>query len=142
MNKEELQALGESFAKNIKTEQDLNEFRQMLTKMTVEAALNGEIDDHLGFPKHEKANKPNSRNGHSRKILQTEDGQFELKTPRDRNGDFEPELVKKHQRRFTSMDDKILFLYAQGMSTWEIVTKFKEMYGVIYKVIYKTPTNI
>jgi len=129
MNKEELQALGESFAKNIKTEQDLNEFRQMLTKMTVEAALNGEIEDHLGFPKHEKANKPNSRNGHSRKTLQTEDGQFELKTPRDRNGDFEPELVKKHQRRFTSMDDKILFLYAQGMSTRDIVRTFKEMYG-------------
>ncbi len=129
MNKEELQALGESFAKNIKTEQDLNEFRQMLTKMTVEAALNGEIEEHLGFSKHEKANKPNSRNGHSRKTLQTEDGQFELKTPRDRNGDFEPELVKKHQRRFTSMDDKILFLYAQGMSTREIVTTFKEMYG-------------
>lgn len=94
MNKAELQALGESFSKNIKTEQDLNEFRQMLTKMTVEAALNGEIEEHLGFSKHEKANKTNSRNGHSRKTLQTEDGQFELKTPRDRNGDFEPELAK------------------------------------------------
>jgi transposase-like protein len=129
MNKEELQALGESFAKNIKTEQDLNEFRQMLTKITVETALNGELEDHLGFARHEKANKANSRNGHSSKTLQTEDGQFELKTPRDRNGDFKPELVKKHQRRFTSMDDKILFLYAQGMSTREIVTTFKEMYG-------------
>jgi len=129
MKKEELQALGESFAKNIKTEQDLNEFRQMLTKMTVEAALNGELEEHLGFAKNEKANKANSRNGHTSKTLQTEDGQFELKTPRDRNGDFEPELVKKHQRRFTSMDDKILFLYAQGMSTREIVTTFKEMYG-------------
>ena len=129
MKKEELQALGESFAKNIKTEQDLNEFRQMLTKITVEAALNGEMEDHLGFARHEKSNKTNSRNGHSSKTLQTEDGQFELKTPRDRQGDFEPELVKKHQRRFTSMDDKILFLYAQGMSTREIVTTFKEMYG-------------
>ena len=129
MNKEELQALGESFAKNIKTEQDLNEFRQMLTKITVETALNGELEDHLGFARHEKANKANSRNGYSSKTLQTEDGQFELKTPRDRNGDFKPELVKKHQRRFISMDDKILFLYAQGMSTREIVTTFKEMYG-------------
>jgi transposase-like protein len=61
--------------------------------------------------------------------VQTEDGQFELNTPRDRNGEFEPQLVKQHQRRFTTMDDKILFLYAQGMSTREIVTAFKELYG-------------
>jgi len=68
MNKEELQALGESFAKNIKTEQDLNEFRQMFTKMTVEAALNGEIEDHLRCSKNEnikelKALKEDARNG-------------------------------------------------------------------------------
>lgn len=129
MNIKELQSIGESAAKNIKTEQDLNEFRQMLTKITVEAALNAEIDEHLGYDKHEKANTDNSRNGFTSKTLQTEEGQFELNTPRDRNGDFEPELVKKRQRRFTSMDDKILFLYAQGMTTRDIVTTFKEMYG-------------
>lgn len=100
----------------------------MLTKITVEAALNAELDDHLGYSRHEKANTDNSRNGFTRKTLQTEDGSFELKTPRDRNGDFEPELVKKKQRRFTSMSDKILFLYAQGMTTREIVKTFKEMY--------------
>jgi putative transposase len=71
----------------------------------------------------------NSRNGFSTKVLQTEDGQFDLDTPRDRTGSFEPKLVKKHQRRFTSMDDKILFLHAQGMTTREIVTTFKKMYG-------------
>ncbi len=71
----------------------------------------------------------NSRNGTTGKTLQTEDGQFELDTPRERTGSFKPRLVKKHQRRFTSMDDKILFLYAQGMTTREIVTAFKEMYG-------------
>ncbi|VAX09290.1 Mobile element protein [hydrothermal vent metagenome] len=129
MNKEELQAIAISAAKNIKTEQDLNEFSQMLTKITVEAALNVELDNHLGFEKHEKSNTNNSRNGYSNKTTQTEAGQFELNTPRDRNGEFEPELIKKHQRRFTSMDDKILFLYAQGMSTREIVATFKEMYG-------------
>ena len=68
----------------------------------------------------------NSRNGSTSKTLQTEDGQCELHTPRDREGSFEPQLVKKHQRRFTSMDDKILFLYAQGMTTREIVKTFKE----------------
>jgi putative transposase len=129
MNKEELQTIATAAAKNIKTEQDLNEFRQMLTKISVEAALNAELDDHLGYAKHEKRNTTNSRNGYSSKTLQTEEGQFELNTPRDRNGDFEPELVKKKQRRFTLMDDKILFLYAQGLSTREVVDTFQEMYG-------------
>jgi len=129
MKKKELQAIAQAAAKNIKTEEDLNEFRQMLTKITVEAALNAELDDHLGFDKHEQSESDNNRNGVTHKTLQTEEGQFELATPRDRAGSFEPKLVKKHQRRFTSMDDKILFLYAQGMTTREIVRTFKEMYG-------------
>lgn len=69
-----------------------------------------------------------TRNGYSKKILRTEDGQFELNTPRDREGSFEPQLVKKHQTRLTSMDNKILSLYAKGMTTQEIVATFKEMY--------------
>ncbi len=129
MKKKELHELAQAAAKNIKTEDDLNQFRQMLTKITVEAALNAELDEHLGFSKHEQSDADNNRNGYTSKTLQTEDGQFELNTPRDRAGSFEPLLVKKHQRRFTSMDDKILFLYAQGMTTREIVTTFKEMYG-------------
>ena len=128
MKKKELEAIAQAAAKNIKTEADLNEFRQMLTKITVETALNAELDDHLGFDRHEQSDTDNSRNGYTSKTLQTEEGQFELETPRDRAGSFEPQLVKKHQRRFTSMDDKILFLYAQGMTTREIVTTFKEMY--------------
>jgi len=129
MNKEDLEAFAREAAKGLKTEQDLNDFRAMLTKVTVEAALNAELDEHLGYAKHGQSPAGNSRNGTSRKTLRTEDGQFELDTPRDRQGDFEPKLVKKHQTRFTSMDDKILFLYAQGMTTREIVTTFKEMYG-------------
>jgi putative transposase len=128
MDKKELKALAQAAAKNIKTETDLNDFRQMLTKIAVETALNAELDDHLGFDKHAQSDSDNSRNGYTSKTLQTEDGQFEVDTPRDRSGSFEPQLVKKHQRRFTSMDDKILFLYAQGMTTREIVTTFKEMY--------------
>lgn len=129
MNREELQAIAQAAAKNIKTPEDLNEFQQMLTRITVEAALNIELDEHLGFERESVSALQNSRNGYTRKTLQTEAGQFEVDTPRDRAGRFEPQLVKKHQRRFTSMDDKILFLYAQGMSTREIVTTFKELYG-------------
>ncbi|MVF14991.1 IS256 family transposase [Ketobacter sp. MCCC 1A13808] len=129
MNKDTLEALAREAAKGIKTEQDLNEFRQMLTKVTVERALNAELDEHLGYDKHQPSDNPNSRNGSTRKTLRTEDGQFELDTPRDRDGSFDPKLVKKGQTRFTSMDDKILFLYAQGMTTREIVKTFKELYG-------------
>mgnify|MGYP000243960440 FL=1 len=129
MNKEALEAFAREAAKGIKTEQDLNDFRQMLTKVTVERALNAELDDHLGYDKHEVSSTSNSRNGTTSKTLRTEDGQFELDTPRDREGSFEPKLVKKNQTRFTSMDDKILFLYAQGMTTREIVKTFKELYG-------------
>ena len=129
MNKKDLQAFAQAAAKNIKSQEDLNQFQQMLTKITVEAALNAELDDHLGFEKHEQSEEDNNRNGYTSKTIRTEVGQFELDTPRDRAGSFEPQLVKKHQRRFTSMDDKIIFLYAQGMTTREIVMTFKEMYG-------------
>jgi len=129
MNKKELEAFAREAAKGMKTEQDLNDFRQMLTKVTVEAALNAELEHHLGYQKNAYSDSTNYRNGSTSKILRTEDGQFELDTPRDRNGDFEPQLVKKNQTRFTSMDDKILYLYAKGMTTREIVATFKEMYG-------------
>ena len=129
MNKKDLEAFAREAAKGIKTEKDLTDMRAMLTKVMVEAALSVELDDHLGYRKHEQSSSDNSRNGVTRKTVRTEEGQFELDTPRDRQGDFEPQLVKKHQTRFTSMDDKILFLYAQGMTTREIVDTFKEMYG-------------
>ena len=128
MNKKELEAFAREAAKSIKSEKDLNDFRQMLTKVTVETALNAELDEHLGYDKHESSPSGNSRNGYASKTLKTEDGQFELNAPRDRDGSFEPQLVKKQQTRFTSMDDKILSLYAKGMTTREIVATFKEMY--------------
>ena len=99
MNKKQREAIAKEAAKNIKTGQDLNYFRAMLTNITVEAALNAELDDQLGYAKHEKAQARNSSNGFTRKTIQTEDGQFELNTPRDRNGDFEPQLVRSHQTR-------------------------------------------
>ena len=129
MYKKKLEAFAREAAKGLKTEKDLNEFSQMLTKITVEAALNAELDEHLGYERHQSSDNTNSRNGYTAKTVKTEDGQFELNTPRDRDGSFEPRLVKKGQTRFTSMDDKILSLYAKGMTTREIVATFKEMYG-------------
>ena len=110
MTHDKLLELAREAGKSVKSEADFADLRQQLMKATIEAALNAELDDHL---ESEDSSNANSRNGYTSKQLQTEDGEFELKTPRDRAGDFEPQLVKKHQRRFTAMDDKILFLYVQ-----------------------------
>jgi len=129
MNKQELMAFAREAAKSIKTEKDLSDFSQILTKVTVEAALNIELEDHLGYRKNKPSETDNSRNGFSSKTLRTEEGQFEVDIPRDRLGEFEPQLVKKHQTRITSMDEKILYLYAKGLSTRDIVDSFQELYG-------------
>jgi transposase-like protein len=127
----ELSALAERFAKNIKTEKDLSDFSRMLKKMTVEAALGAEMEDLLGYAKHEARgrNSGNSRNGYSKKRLIGEHGEVDIDIPRDRNGAFEPQLIRKGQTRLTEFDDQILALYAKGMSTRDIVAAFKEMYG-------------
>ena len=79
----------------------------MLAKITVGTALNAGLDDHLGFDKHQNSLSENSRNGCPSKTLITEDWEISIDIPRDRESSFEPELITKHQRRFTSMDDKI-----------------------------------
>ncbi|MFT6689515.1 MAG: putative transposase [Colwellia sp.] len=94
MNKKALEAFAKQAAKDIKSEQDLTDFRKILTKITVEAALNAELEEHLGYALHEQSNN-NSRNGYSSKTIRTEDGQVDLDTPRDKEGSFEPQLVKK-----------------------------------------------
>ena len=128
MKREEIEALAREAARGIKTEKDLCDFSRMLKKITVETALNAELDEHLGYDRHDQSDNINSRNGYSGKTIITEDGQFEVAIPRDREGSFEPQLVKRHQTRLTMMDDKIHCLYAKGMSTREIVATFKEMY--------------
>ena len=128
MNTKELEAFAKKFAKSIKSENDLAEFSKTLTKVTVEAALNAELDDHLGYERHGNSSGHNYRNGHTSKTLRTDDGQIEIETPRDRDASFEPQLVKKNQTRLNSMDSKILSLYAKGMTTRDIVATFKEMY--------------
>ncbi|CAG0925441.1 unnamed protein product [Notodromas monacha] len=121
-------ALAKELAKSLKTEDDLNNFSQALKKLTIETALNAELTAHLGHEKNNPRSGSNARNGYSAKRILTNDGEFDLNTPRDREGTFEPALIKKHQTRITSMDSQILSLYAKGMTTREIVATFKEMY--------------
>ncbi len=103
-----------------------------LKKALLERALSGEMNHHLGYSKHSKkgVNSGNSRNGTSTKKVLTEDGELELDIPRDRNSDFEPQIVKKNQRRFDGFDDKILSMYARGMTLREIQGHLQEIYGV------------
>ena len=130
LNKDEISALGAKLGSGIKTEQDLEQLTQTLRKAVIEAALGGEMTEHLGYEKHapEGHGTGNSRNGKSRKTLKGDDGEVEIDIPRDREGTFEPQIVKKGQTRLTAMDDQILALYARGMSTRDIVATFKELY--------------
>jgi transposase-like protein len=139
---EDIAALARKIGKEFKSEQDVADFSRLLKKMAVEAALGAEMEEHLGYGKHEARGRGtgNSRNGHSHKTLKGDHGEVEIDTPRDRNGTFEPQLVRKGQTRLTQFDDQILALYAKGMSTRDIVATFKEMYdadvspGLISKV--------
>jgi transposase-like protein len=130
MNQDKLNALVAELAKDIKTEKDLGALTQQLVKLTVETALNAELDEHLGYEKHAPAGRGsgNSRNGTTAKRLKGQHGEVPIETPRDRNGSFEPQFVRKGQTRLTQMDDQIVALYTKGLSTRDIVEAFKEMY--------------
>lgn len=130
VDEDAIRKLGKEIAKGIKTETDLGDFSRLLKKIVAEAALDAELTDHLGYDKNNpKGNgSGNSRNGKSRKRLKGDHGDIDLETPRDREGTFEPQIVKKGQSRLTQMDDQILSLYAKGMSTRDICATFKELY--------------
>ncbi len=107
MDEKKLKVLAAELAKGLKTEADLNQFSRMLTKLTVETALNAELTDHLGHEKNAPKSGSNTRNGYSSKTVLCDDGEIELNTPRDRENTFEPQLVKKNQTRITGMDNQI-----------------------------------
>jgi putative transposase len=103
-----------------------------LTRRLVERAMSAELTEHLGYERHQEppGGAGNTRNGSMPKTLATEHGPVRIKTPRDRKGTFEPQLVRKGQRRFEGFDDKILALYARGLSTRDIEAHLAEIYGV------------
>lgn len=103
-----------------------------LKKALLERALEGELTHHLGYEKHapEGKNSGNSRNGHSKKRVLSKEGEFSLDVPRDRKAEFAPQIIKKNQRRFDGFDDKIISMYARGMTTREIQGHLQEIYAV------------
>lgn len=109
-----------------------NGLLKQLTKALLERAMKVELTHHLGYEKHEPEgyNSGNSRNGVTAKTVKGDFGEVVLETPRDRNGTFEPQIVRKHQTRFDGFDDKIVSMYARGMTTREIQGHLAEIYGV------------
>ena len=104
---------------------DVNDVQEALKELlgeTLEQMLEAELDDHLGYSKYDYKNKEtdDSRNGHSSKTVTSSMGEIELEIPRDRNGSFEPQVVKKNQRDISSIEDQVLSMYAKGMSTRDI----------------------
>lgn len=138
--------LATEFATEVRTAEDLNGLMRLMMKSALERMLNTEMDVHLGrrpmaavqadeapptvasSPAHKRS--PNRRNGHSQKTVQGDMGVLTLATPRDRDGTFEPQLIAKHQRRVPGFDEKILALYAKGMTTRDIQEIVRELYGV------------
>ena len=105
---------------------------KQLTKQLVQKCLEAEMDTHLGYEKNERAGKgsENRRNGYSKKTLKSEQGEINLGIPRDRAGEFEPQIVSKHQTRLAGLDSKVIALYARGMTVRDIQAQLEEMYGV------------
>jgi transposase-like protein len=149
--------LASEMAGQAKTAEDLNSLMRLMMKSALERMLNTEMDVHLGRKSStpemspvetsvdvassapssevtgqpsEKAKSPNRRNGRSRKTVQAELGELTIATPRDRDGTFEPQLIGKHQRRVPGFDEKILALYAKGMTTRDIQELVRELYDV------------
>lgn len=121
--------------KNYKKPEDLigdSGLLKQLTKALVERAMKAEMAAHLGYEKNDPAGKKsgNSRNGKSKKTIKGEFGNMEIAVPRDRNSTFEPVIIPKGETRFTGFDDKIISMYARGMTTRDIQGHLKELYGV------------
>lgn len=125
----------EYFIKQTKTPEDLfgdNGILKQLKKALTERILEGELTSELGYEKKDPVGNHtgNSRNGYSKKTLKTKEGAMEINVPRDRNNHFSPKLIPKHQTRFDDLDDKIISLYARGMTTRDIQDQLLDLYGV------------
>ena len=128
MKKEDL--LSDEFLKQFKTGEDLNGFLAQLQKRGLEAILNGELDAHLGYDKHEKSTTSNSRNGYSSKKVKTSFGESEIQVPRDREASFNPMIVPKRQNMVDGLENVIVSLYAKGMSVSDIEEEMREIYEI------------
>jgi len=125
--------------KGINIEDILDEFKGMLREV-YQTASEVELTDHLGYDKHNKSDNSNYRNGHNKKRLRSKYGEIDVSIPRDRDGSFEPQLVKKRQTLIEGTEDLILSLYTKGMSVRDIQHHLDDLYG--YELSEQTISNI
>lgn len=127
--KEILKLLQENYELN--TAQDLSSAIKNMFKDALQEMMNAEFDNSMGYSKYDKkADKTNYRNGSTKKNLKSEFGEFEFETPRDRNGEFKPKIVPKNTRDVSGIEDKIISLYARGLTTREINEQIQDLYGI------------
>lgn len=126
MQPEEL--LTNEFLKQFKSRQDLNDFLGQLQKRGIEKMLEGELDSHLGYDKHEQSANSNARNGYEKKKIRTSYGDSEIRVPRDRDASFNPMIVPKRENMVDGIEEVIVSLYAKGMSVSDIEDQIKGVY--------------
>jgi len=124
--------LAKELAKGCRTVEDIQEKLKNLFKDTLQEIFEAEMDEHLGYPKHDPAgnNTGNSRNGYSKKKIKTRYGKTEIAVPRDRNAEFEPQIIKKYETTANHLEDQIIAMYAKGLSTRDIENHMQDIYGV------------
>lgn len=127
--KEILRLLQENYELN--TAQDLSSALKNMFKDALQEMMNAEFDESMGYSKYDKTSEKNNyRNGTTKKNLKSEFGEFEFETPRDRNGEFEPKIVPKNTRDVSGIEEKIISLYARGLTTREINEQIQDLYGI------------
>ena len=128
MKKEDL--LNDDFLKQFKNGEELNSFIQQLKKRGIEQLLEGELDAHLGYERHDRSDNINSRNGHIKKAVKTKEGELHINVPRDREATFNPILIPKRKSMVEGIENVIVSLYAKGMSVSDIEEQIREVYDI------------
>lgn len=125
-------SFAKELAKGCKSVEDIQEKLKELFKDTLQEIFEAEMDEHLGYEKHDPAgdNSGNSRNGYSSKTIKTRFGKSEIQIPRDRNTEFEPQVIKKYETTSNQLEDQIIAMYAKGMSTRDIEDHMRDIYGI------------
>lgn len=142
INKEKLKEIIKENKNNLKTFEDVNELLREISKQVMETLLDGEMEQHLGYAKYDYKNKQteNARNGYSEKQVESKLGSIELSVPRDRQGEFEPVVVKKRQKQLSGLEDKIISMYGRGMTTRDIQDHIMDIYN--YEMSAETISNM
>ena len=114
---------------DIKSADDIQEALKDLLGGTIESMMEAEMDEHLGYSPYERSENPNSRNGKKSKTIRSKYGEMGIDVPQDRESSFEPQIVRKRQKDISHIEDKIISMYAKGLTTRQISDQIEDIYG-------------